>query len=78
MCRRWGARFTTAVTGTGQSKRESRQWATMAKRPTRQKTHSWAIYHIAARQKLVGIVRDQPDADSAIKAAIVEYDAPVQ
>jgi len=32
--------------------------------------HSWAVYHIAALQKFVGIV--QPDADAAIKQAIIE------
>ena len=38
--------------------------------------HSWAVYHIAAKQKFVGVVYDQPDADSAIKKAIDEYDVP--
>jgi hypothetical protein len=48
----------------------------MAKQPTKQQIHSWAVYHIAARQKFVGIVYDQPDADAAIKQAIVEYNVP--
>jgi hypothetical protein len=54
---------------------ESRQWATMAKQPTKQHLHSWAVYHIKGTPaKLVGIVYDQPDADSAIKQAIEEYE----
>ena len=44
----------------------------MAKRPTKQQTRSWAVCHIAARQKFVGIVYDKPHADAAIKQAIVE------
>jgi len=50
--------------------------ATMAKRPTKQQTHSWAVYHLAARQKFVGIVYDQPDEEATIKAAIEEYNVP--
>jgi hypothetical protein len=37
--------------------------------------HSWAVYHIAAKQKLVGFVIAQDEA-SAIKAAIEEYKIP--
>jgi hypothetical protein len=48
----------------------------LAKKPTKQRTYSWAVYHIAAKQKYVGVVHDQPDADSAIKAAIAEYNVP--
>ena len=50
----------------------------MAKRPTKKEPelHSWAVYHIAARQKFAGIVYDQPDEEAAIKAAIVEYNVP--
>jgi hypothetical protein len=34
-------------------------------------------YHLKGTPaKLVGIVHDQPDADSAIKQAIVEYNVP--
>jgi hypothetical protein len=46
----------------------------MAKRPTEKKPelHSWAVYHIKGTPaKLVGVVYDQPDAESAIKQAIV-------
>jgi hypothetical protein len=51
--------------------------ATMAKQSTKQHLHSWAVYHIKGTPaKLVGIVHDQPDADAAIKQAIVEYDVP--
>jgi hypothetical protein len=49
----------------------------MAKRPTtkQQQTHSWAVYHIKnTPAKFVGIVHDQPDAESAIRQAIKEYD----
>ena len=46
--------------------------ARMAKQPTKQTPHSWAVYHNAAKQKFVGIVYDQPDEVSAIRAAIEE------
>jgi hypothetical protein len=48
----------------------------MSKRPTKQQTYSWAVYHIAAKEKYVGTVHDQPDSDSAIKQAIIEYNVP--
>jgi hypothetical protein len=34
------------------------------------------IYHIAAKQKFVGFVYNQLDEQSAIKAAIEEYNVP--
>ena len=37
--------------------------------------HSWAIYRIKGT-KFVGLFHDRPDGDSAIKAAIVEYNVP--
>jgi hypothetical protein len=37
--------------------------------------HSWAVYQIAAKQKLVGFVQ-APDEASAIKAAIEECKVP--
>ena len=51
----------------------------MAKRQMiKQKTHIWAVYHIKETPaKLVGMVCDQPDADAAIKQAIVEYNVPL-
>jgi len=49
----------------------------MAKQPTKQHLHSWAVYHIKRTPaKLVGIVYDQPDADAAIKQVIKEYNVP--
>jgi hypothetical protein len=49
----------------------------MAKRPTKPDLHSWAIYYLKGTPaKLVGIVWNQPDAESAIKAAIEEYKVP--
>jgi hypothetical protein len=49
----------------------------MAKQPTKQHLHSWAVYHIEGTPaKLIGIVYDQPDADAAIKQAIKEYNVP--
>jgi hypothetical protein len=43
----------------------------MVKQPTKQRTYSWAVYHI--RGTLIGIVRSQPDEQSAIEKAIEEY-----
>jgi hypothetical protein len=49
----------------------------MAKQPTKQNLHSWAGYHIRhTPAKFVGLVHNEPDAESAIKQAIVEYDVP--
>jgi hypothetical protein len=49
----------------------------MAKQPTKQSTHSWAVYHLKGTPaKLVGIVDDQPNEEAAIKQAIKEYDVP--
>ena len=46
----------------------------MAKRPTEQQTHSWAVYHIRGTPaQFVGIV-DAPE--SAIKKAIEKYAVP--
>jgi hypothetical protein len=44
----------------------------MAKRPTKpQHTHSWAVYHIKGTPaKLVGIIDDAPDEQTAIERAI--------
>ncbi len=49
----------------------------MAKQPTKQRTASWAIYHIRGTQaQFVGIVYDAPDERSAIKKAIEEFKVP--
>jgi hypothetical protein len=45
--------------------------------PTKRPSHSWAIYHLKGTPaQLVGIVDNQPDEESAIKAAIEEFDVP--
>jgi hypothetical protein len=48
----------------------------MAKKPTKPRLYSWNVYHLASKQKFVGIVHDQPDADAATKAAIEEHNVP--
>ena len=40
-------------------------------------TYSWAVYHLKGTPaKFVGIVDNQPDEESAIKAAIEGYNVP--
>jgi hypothetical protein len=49
----------------------------MAKRPTKQRNSSWAVYHIRGTPaQFIGLVYDQPDEAAAIKQAIEEYKAP--
>ena len=49
----------------------------MAKQPTEQHLHSWAVYQLKGTPtKLLGIVYNQPDEASAIKAAIEKYNVP--
>jgi hypothetical protein len=43
----------------------------MAKQPSKQPTHNWAVYHI--RGRLIAIVHNQPDEQSAMEKAIEEY-----
>ena len=49
----------------------------MPKRPTKPELHSWTVYHLKGTPaKLVGIVWNQPDEESAIAAAIEEFKVP--
>lgn len=53
----------------------------MAKRPTKQsqprtQLHTWAVYHIASKLKLVGLAHNQSDAKWTIRQAIEEYKVP--
>jgi hypothetical protein len=50
----------------------------MAKQPPKQQQlHSWAVYHIKGTPaKLVGIIDNAPDAETAIARAIEEYQVP--
>jgi hypothetical protein len=49
----------------------------MAKRPTKQRTHSWAVYHIRGTPaQFVGIVYEQPNEQAAINRAIEEFEVP--
>ena len=49
----------------------------MPKHPTKQQTHSWAVYLLRATPaRLIGIVHDQPDEMAAIKRAIDEFKVP--
>ena len=50
----------------------------MPKRPTKQQSHSWAIYHIKGTPaKFIGITDNAPDA-TAIALAIEEYQVPLE
>jgi hypothetical protein len=49
----------------------------MAKRPTKQSSHSWAVFHIRGTPaQFVGFVYDAPDEQSAIAKAIEQYKVP--
>jgi hypothetical protein len=49
----------------------------MAERPTKQSSHSWAVFPIRGTPaQFVGLVYDAPDEQSAIAKAIEQYKVP--
>jgi hypothetical protein len=63
--------------GLGRAAKLDLVYGFMAKSPTKPEAHSWVVYHLKGMPaKLVGIIYDQPDAESAIKQAIEEYKVP--
>jgi hypothetical protein len=49
----------------------------VAKRPTKQQTHSWAVFHIRGTPaQFIGLVWNAPDEQSAIAKAIKQYEVP--
>jgi len=48
----------------------------MAKGPTKEQTHSWAVYHLRGTSSaFIGIV-EAPDEKAAIEKAVDEYGVP--
>jgi hypothetical protein len=49
----------------------------MAKRPTKEQAHSWAVFHIRGTPaQFIGLVWNAPDEQSAIAKAIEQYEVP--
>jgi hypothetical protein len=76
----WGSRKASASPRAVPRLRQA-VWVTMilgmAKGTTEQQTYSWAVYRLRRTLAvLVGIVRNQPDEQAAIKQAIEGYKVP--
>jgi hypothetical protein len=58
----------SALPGSGHERPGGLDISCRAKQPKKPELHTWAIYQVAAEQKFVGSVHDQPNTEAAIEA----------